>query len=248
MTAKKQALPGNWFNEGNMALWDKLRTPNPKYLKQFTRGGGFKGTAINSQYTLRALTEAFGPVGLGWRVHIISEAVEEGAPIIVDKAVVGYEKVHMMMVRLDYRMEDEWVEGPIQYGQTMLVGTNKYGPFTDEEAPKKSLTDAIGKCAAVLGVSADIYLGLWDDNKYVNQAEQKYSSQPAPEPQVQKQETPKELLDQMKELMEQAAVDQADLDHGRTVYQKLVAYDTKLAKQLAQAMKEQAERQKETAK
>jgi hypothetical protein len=51
----------------------------------------------------------------------------------------------------------------------MLVDENKYGVFTDEEAPKKSITDCIGKCAVLLGVGADVHLGMFDDHKYVNE-------------------------------------------------------------------------------
>jgi len=68
--------------------------------------------------------------------------------------------------------EGQWYQTSPQFGQTMLVGENKYGSFMDEEAPKKSITDCISKCAVLLGIGADVHLGLFDDNKYVNQRKQ----------------------------------------------------------------------------
>jgi hypothetical protein len=37
----------------------------------------------------------------------------------------------------------------------------------DDDAPKKAMTDALTKGLSHLGVSADVFLGLYDDNKYV---------------------------------------------------------------------------------
>ena len=38
----------------------------------------------------------------------------------------------------------------------------------DDEAPKKAMTDALTKAFSHLGVSADVFLGLHDSSKYVN--------------------------------------------------------------------------------
>ncbi|WP_434771820.1 hypothetical protein [Pseudomonas entomophila] len=43
---------------------------------------------------------------------------------------------------------------------------------TDGEAPKKSLTDAIKKALSMLSFSADVFLGLFDDNAYVQQRQE----------------------------------------------------------------------------
>jgi hypothetical protein len=54
-------------------------------------------------------------------------------------------------------------------GQTMFVTKRNDGLFTDEEAPKKSVTDAISKALSWLGFAADVYLGKFDGNKYTNE-------------------------------------------------------------------------------
>lgn len=149
----------------NTELWAELEKTDPKYTKPFSRGGGFKGTAINTAYIVRRLTESFGPCGKGWRFVLDDERIEEGHTLKNgDRS-----KVHIVRGHLSYVMGGQWYDTSPQFGQTMLVDENKYGVFTDEEAPKKSITDCIGKCAVLLGVGADVHLGLFDDNKYVNE-------------------------------------------------------------------------------
>ena len=150
----------------SLELWERLEKTDPKYTKQFTRGGGFKGTAINGTYILKRLTEAFGPCGKGWRFVLENESWVEGHML---KNGVDRAKVHVVRGHIEYLAEGKMNATSPQFGQTMFVDENKYGVFTDEEAPKKSITDCISKCAVLLGVAADVHLGMFDDNKYVAQ-------------------------------------------------------------------------------
>lgn len=147
----------------NTKLWNEVRTPDPKHTKAFNRGGGFKGTATNVVYLIQRATELWGPMGGKWGVEIKNERYVDGAPIIIDGNVVCRQIIHVIQIEL--RHPDGVVPG---IGQTEFVGKNKNGLFTDEEAPKKSLTDALTKAMSWLGFAADIHMGLWDDNKYVN--------------------------------------------------------------------------------
>lgn len=151
----------------NKALWDAVQTTDPKYTKQFSRGGGFKGTATNATYLARKATEQFGPCGTGWGIGVVDEEIITGAPHLdAEGRVIANDMIHKVRARLWYVRDG--VRGEVeQFGQTQIVGRNKNGFYTDEEAPKKSLTDAMTKCLSLLGFSADIHLGLYDDNKYV---------------------------------------------------------------------------------
>lgn len=60
------------------------------------------------------------------------------------------------------------------YGQTKALMKTRNGLMLDEDAPKKSLTDAITKAASQIGIAANIFLGRWDDKKYVAQVSQEY--------------------------------------------------------------------------
>jgi hypothetical protein len=96
-----------------------------------------------------------------------------GPEIVDEKYVPGAEGTVIHVLRINLRHP----EGALpSYGQTTFVGQNKHGPFTDEEAPKKSLTDAITKALSMLGFSADVFLGLYDDNKYVNDRRAEFAS------------------------------------------------------------------------
>lgn len=163
----------------NIALWEKVCTTDPRYTKEFSRSGGFKGTAINPTYQLMKATEVFGPVGLGWGWDIVKEDYVPGADGEVN---------HVIRLELWYLITPEFVAmmpkaepfigqkcAVTHFGQTTFVGKNKFGQFTDEEAPKKSLTDAISKALSCLGFSADIHLGLYDSNKYVNDRKSEFA-------------------------------------------------------------------------
>ncbi|WP_315729908.1 hypothetical protein [Bradyrhizobium sp. SZCCHNRI2010] len=148
----------------NLVIWNEVEATDPKFTKQFNRGGGFKGTATNATYLIKKATMMFGPIGIGWGWDIVEDRFQPGQ----DKDVV-----HILRLKLWYKWNDQ--RGEIEhFGQTQFVGKNKNGYFTDEEAPKKSLTDALTKCLSTLGFAADIHLGLYDDNRYVNDLRQDF--------------------------------------------------------------------------
>ena len=165
----------------NLALWNSVQETDPRHTKVFNRGGGFRGTSTNAVYLARKATSLWGPIGIGWGVEIVEEEIIDGAPL--EPGVP--ERIHKVRVRLWYMQGDKRGE-VYQFGQTTFVGKNKNGLFTDEEAPKKSLTDGMTKCLSLLGFSADIFMGLYDDNKYVNDLKRKYADdapddKPAPD-------------------------------------------------------------------
>lgn len=158
----------------HLALWNQVEKTDPRFTKEFNRGGGFKGTAINPTYLARKATETFGPAGLGWGWSVLGEEQMVGVQIADDCREI----IHSLHVEVWYRptramceqygVDFGFIARISQFGATTFVGKNKYGAFTDEETKKKSLTDAIGKCLSLLGFSADVHLGKYDDNKYVN--------------------------------------------------------------------------------
>jgi hypothetical protein len=51
--------------------------------------------------------------------------------------------------------------------------------FTDEDAPKKSVTDALTKALSMIGFAGDIFSGRWDDNRYVEGLKEEAKPDPA---------------------------------------------------------------------
>lgn len=161
-----------------LELWNKVEKTDPQHTKPYKGKGGFSGTAIKPIYLIKKATELWGPIGARWGAKVVEEKVHDGAPIIFNNAVVGVEKLHSVLIELRYPANE--YEGTIQsFGHTLLCGSNKNGFFTDDEAPKKSFTDAIGKALHYLGFSADVYFGQFDGNKY---ADQKPDGKPPAEP------------------------------------------------------------------
>lgn len=142
---------------GNMELWNSVERTPKEQTKPIT-GKTYKGTSPKPHYIVQKATETFGPCGIGWG-FTISERVEEGAP---------GDKLHIAHVRVWYIWKGS--RGEVEHiGQTMLSGTRKGGfPYTDEDAPKKSVTDGLIKALSMIGFAADIFLGRYDDSKYVS--------------------------------------------------------------------------------
>lgn len=182
------------MSESNLALWRRVEKTDPQYTKPFSRGGGFRGTAVNGTYLARKATEAFGPMGIGWGLEILDEELMQGAPL----GDGAFELVHKVRVKLWYVLDGQRGE-VVQFGQTTFVGRNKNGLYTDEEAPKKSLTDAMSKCLSLLGFAADVHLGRFDDNKYVNDLRQEFAEKHEAEA---KAAAPKITTEQAAELAE----------------------------------------------
>ncbi|MCW1959829.1 MAG: hypothetical protein KIH64_015045 [Mycobacterium sp.] len=141
------------------ALWDRVFKTDPNFVKPIT-GKDYKGNSPSPHYIVRRLTEEFGPCGIGWGVKILSERMER----------MGTDDVlHIARVQLWYVHDDK--RGEIeQVGQTKACYRTKGdGGYlkVDEDAPKKSVTDALVKCASYLGFAGDIFSGRWDDSAYV---------------------------------------------------------------------------------
>lgn len=130
----------------NLSLWNAVCVTDPEMTTRVSQRGGF--TAIDAYYTVQRLTEQFGPLGTGWG-WTADFHFEEGAVVC--------------LARFWY-IRDGKCSDPIP-----ILTMNKLaqGQGIDEDAGKKALTDAITKWASYLGFSADVFLGKFDDNKYV---------------------------------------------------------------------------------
>lgn len=160
----------------NLKLWNSFQPTNPSFVKTFKRYGKDLAT-INPTYVMEKLTEQFGPCGQGWRFVIDDENIHDGPTIFSkdDTRIQGIEKLHVVRGHLEYVVDNQWFQTGPQFGQTFLVTvTNSGNVVFDEEAPKKSVTDCLLKCAVMLGIAADIHKGLWDSSKYVNDAKQQH--------------------------------------------------------------------------
>ena len=130
----------------------------------YITGKAYKGTSPNPQYVIRCLTEIFGPVGVGFGWSVVAE----------DFTPMGDEVLHWCRIQFWHTDRANAFDS---YGQTKALMKTKNGMMLDEDAPKKSLTDAIVKAASHVGIAANIFLGRWDDQKYVAEVAAEYRAE-----------------------------------------------------------------------
>lgn len=144
----------------NLALWDMHSDIDPKHTKAIT-GKQYKGTSPSPQHVVWCLTDMFGPIGSGWGAHVVAEGFQP----------LGDEVLHWCRVEFWHGNRGNTFQ---TYGQTKALMKTKNGLMSDEDAPKKSFTDALVKAASYVGVAANIFLGRWDDAKYVQELAKKF--------------------------------------------------------------------------
>lgn len=138
----------------NLRIWRKVEKTNPAHTKHVNQRGGF--TSISANYQILAATEQFGPIGVGWGYN-------SGDPIICDTLV-------MVPVTL-WHGDRGNTFGP-------MIGCDEWkdkNGRVDSDAPKKAVTDALTKLLSQLGFNADVFLGRFDDSKYVNDLKREFA-------------------------------------------------------------------------
>lgn len=147
----------------NLSIWESFADIDPKFTKPIS-GRDYGGTSPNPQYVIRCLTELFGPAGKGFGWNVAAEEFRE----------MGGTYLHWCRIRFWWKDEDG-VHSVEEYGQTKAAYVTSKGTMrVDEDAPKKSLTDAIIKGASHIGIAANIFLGRWDDQKYVAEVNEEF--------------------------------------------------------------------------
>jgi len=140
----------------NTKLWDSVEKTDPKFTKKVNQRGGF--TAIGAQYQVRKATEAFGPFGIGWGVK------EETFQRYEDTGLVLYQGT------LWYKYGEDNGEVPIHSSIKYHANSR-----VDDDFAKKVATDAMTKGLSKLGFNADVFMGLFDDNKYVSTLKKEFN-------------------------------------------------------------------------
>lgn len=134
----------------NLGLYNSWRKPPDSAMRPI-QAGRMKGkTDINPMWRLKALTERFGPCGVGWKYTIDRQWLEPGAE--------GEITAHCN-ISLFYKWEGQWSDAVPGTGGASFVSKERNGPFTSDECYKMALTDAISVACKALGVAGDVY---WD--------------------------------------------------------------------------------------
>lgn len=154
--------------DNNMEIWDAVSKTDPDHTKTVQYGRKF--TAIDAHSQVMQATTMFGPVGAGWGYDTYFTTIDtpRGETFICCD------------LTLWWRSDAEWENipmkspkhkfGPVR-GICVLQGIKADGKPkpSDHDAGKKAMTDALTKALSHLGFNADVFLGMFDDNKYVEE-------------------------------------------------------------------------------
>ena len=130
-----------------LELYNRFAQPPEYALKEFNNGK-FSGTDINPMWRIKALTEAFGPCGIGWYTEIVRQWREDTD----DGAATVYCHLHLYI-----KVDGEWSKPITGVGGNTLSRKTKSGCSTTDEAYKMAYTDAMGIACKALGIGANIW-------------------------------------------------------------------------------------------
>lgn len=146
----------------NMRVWSKVCKTDPAHTKKVTFGRAI--TAIDPYRQIEAATKQFGPAGSGWGWSVVKTEFLPTNEVCC-------------LVRVWHESPDKYIE---QWGQNGLYIDNAEKK-KDTDCMKKATTDGLTKCLSMIGFNADIFLGKFDDNKYVQQVTAEFEAAANPD-------------------------------------------------------------------
>lgn len=236
------------MTDTNMKIWSQVETTDTKYTKK-AKVSGQEITSLNGTAMIMKATSIFGPAGIGFGWKVLEERFDKGIEIFSgegDKRYsLGHTSNHTVRILFWYVLEGQ--RGEIEsYGCTNYIYKSSYGMSCDGEAPKKSTTDAIKKALSALGFSADVFLGLHDDNEYVAQLKDEQRIAEAEDKVVEEERQKQERLDYIQSVIDslQTAKTAHELKsfHDVAVRRLSTRNDTKAVTRIAREYKEQQPR------
>ena len=143
----------------NLEFWDSVQETNPKHTKLIEYGGRRFNT-IDAYYQIKTATSMWGMYGTTWGLKNIQYELIPSTPLMRVSTEFCYPDGNGNTVAFEIT-------------SAIKIANNK-GVFDDDFA-KKVETDLITKSLSRLGYNADVFLGMFDDNKYTEELTEKYN-------------------------------------------------------------------------
>lgn len=129
-------------------IWNKVKKPPQGALKPI-QAGRLKGKSdISPIWRYQAMTETFGPCGVGWKYEITRTWTEDAPQ---DQRFV------FVQLNLYFFYEGAWSEAIPGFGGDIVLKKESAGLHLNDEAYKMATTDALGDAMKRIGVAADVY-------------------------------------------------------------------------------------------
>lgn len=144
----------------NLKLWREVEKTNPAYTKNANVKGN-KITSIAPQFQIMNVTEKFGSYGATWGFKNIDfdYSLVNSVGLVVFKAVFFYPNG----------------EFPIMNSISLYMDNAR--TKIDDNFAKKVETDALTKAISKLGFNADIFLGKFDDQRYLDDLKNEFQQE-----------------------------------------------------------------------
>lgn len=152
------------MKEKNMQFWNGVCRTNPAETK--TVEYPFKHTAIGAMFQIKHATEQWGMFGDSWGVKD-----EKYTAIHLDTEEKGFLLYNAVLF---YPGASGECEIPI-HADINFYNKTKNGYKVENDLSKKVATDALTKGLSKLGFNADVFEGLFDDNKYIQRMIKEFS-------------------------------------------------------------------------
>ncbi len=146
------------MEKDNLKLWNSVEKTNPNYTKK-AKVGGVNITAIAPQYQIMQVTEKFGVYGEKWGFKDIKLSYD-----LVDK----YDLVV-------FRGTFFFPNGEFEIINSCKLYINNAKTMIDDNFAKKVETDSLTKAISKLGFNADIFLGKFDDVRYLEEVTKEFA-------------------------------------------------------------------------
>lgn len=154
------------MSDKNLSIWSQVEKTDLSYAKKVNQRGGY--TAISPQYQLRQATKVFGSYGKGFGLSEsdFDMSLFESLGVVMHKA------------KFFYVTGGERVEFPISNAiqATTGVGDKKR---VDVDFAKKVETNTVSKALSKLGFNADVFMGMFEDNQYMQELNNELAIQKA---------------------------------------------------------------------
>lgn len=150
----------------NLNIWSQVEKTDLSYAKKVNQRGGY--TAISPQYQLKQATKVFGSYGKGFGLSEsdFDMSLFESLGVVMHKA------------KFFYVTGGERVEFPISNAIQATVGAGDK-KRVDVDFAKKVETNTVSKALSKLGFNADVFMGMFEDNQYMQELNNELAIQKA---------------------------------------------------------------------
>jgi hypothetical protein len=139
-----------------LKLWESVEKTDPKYTKKANVKGN-KITSIAPQYQILNATRQFGPYGESWGFKDMK---------------IGYELKELGLAT--FKANFYYPTGEFEIINSVSLFMDNAKTKVDDNFAKKLETDTLTKALSKLGFNADIFLGKFDNDRYLDQLKEEF--------------------------------------------------------------------------